>query len=415
MEHEDVRANGNVSMRSIIFIWVCSGLLLALGGYLAYYFLADKSDGQPPVKQGPPPAVVTAATAEKQLWRSQLTSVGTVQAIQGINVTTEVAGIAVEIVFNAGAHVKTGELLVKLDTSTERAELRSLEARLEKARSDETRARQLVARNFISEANLQQTVTETRNLQAQVEQQQTRINKKNIRAPFAGKLGIRQISTGELISPGTPIVTLQSISPIHVNFTLPEHTFSKVFPGQVIEVKVAAYPQKIFKGKISAINPSISEKTRNFTVQALLSNSEGYLQPGMFADVMIDLDAQRQVIAVPVSAVTFNAYGESVFFVRTPSQQPSQSDVKALADQKPTERNQTKQSAGEQGQSPVMVAERGFIQTGEERGLMIEIVKGLKAGDRVVTAGQIKISDGSPIIISDDDVMQNVEKRPIEP
>lgn len=395
-----------------IAVCICSGLLLALVGYL-YYYVAEV-DGQPSVIGGPPPAVVTATTAKQLIWRSRLDTVGTIKAIQGIDVTTEIVGKVAEINFSAGTQVEAGELLVKLDTSTERAELRALEARLGKARSDEKRARQLVDRGFISKASLQQTTTERKNLQAQVEQQRAVIKKKSITAPFKGKLGIRQISTGELISPGSPIVTLQSISPIFVNFTLPEHTFSKVAPGQNVEVSVAAYPNRIFNGEISAINPKISEQTRNFTAQALLSNSEGRLQPGMFADVTISLGSTRQVIAVPVSAVAFSAYGEYVFFVRNTSSQLNKSDsampvTQLLSGEAPGNVSRTKRN------TPVMVADRSFIKTGERRGLMIEVVKGVKAGDRIVTAGQIKIEDGFPIIISDDDILKNIDATPIEP
>lgn len=391
MKREKNITGNHASSWKIIAIGICSGLILVLVGYFLYQYGVERGVGQPDSRKGPSPAYVAAATAELQVWRSQLTTIGTVQAIQGVDVTTEVAGKVAEIAFKAGAHVEAGDLLVKLDTSTERAELRALEARFEKARSDEIRARQLVDRGFISEAGLQQTIMEAKNLRALVEQQRTRIRKKTIRAPFAGKLGIRQISTGELISPGTPIVMLQSIAPIFVNFALPEHTFPKVFPEQNVEIKVAAFPERIFKGKISAINPKVAEKTRNFTAQALLPNSDGHLQPGMFADVTIDLGTTRQVIAIPVSAVTFHAYGESVFFVRK-SNHPSTQDSK-----------------------PVMVAKRAFIKTGERRELMIEVVKGVKAGDRVVTAGQIKIDDDFPIIVSDEDVIQKAEPRPTEP
>lgn len=415
MKREGAIAGSHTSLRKTIVIWIGCGFVLALVGYFFYDFFAVEVDGQPGIRRGSPPVVVTAATAEQQFWRSQLTSVGTVRAIQGIDITTEVAGKVAEIVFNAGAHVEAGDLLVKLDTSTERAELRSLEAQLEKARSDEDRARQLVDRGFISEAALQQTTTDAKNLQAQVEQQRTRIRKKTIRAPFSGKLGIRQISPGELISPGTPIVILQSISPIFVNFNLPEHTFSKVSPGQTIEINVSAYPDRIFEGKISAINPKVSEKTRNFTVQALLLNEEARLQPGMFADVTIDLGAQRKVIVIPVSAVTFNAYGESVFFVRQSAQQTNQSGIDAPATQMSKDRTQSQDSAHTQSQSPALVAERRFIKTGERRGLMIEVVQGVQADDRIVTAGQIKIDEGASIIISEDDVLHDAEPRPTKP
>lgn len=404
-----------MSYRRTTAIWIISGFVLVLAGYLFYDYFESSGDGQSGYRRGPPPVVVTAARAEQQFWRSQLTSVGTVQAIQGIDVTTEVAGKVVEIDFNAGAYVETSDILVKLDTSTEYAELRSLEAQLEKARSDEHRARQLVDRGFISEAALQQTTTDTKNLKAQVEEQRTRINKKTIRAPFAGKLGIRQISPGELISPGTSIVTLQSISPIFVNFTLPEHTFAKVYPEQTVEIQVAAYPAQIFTGKISAINPKVSEKTRNFTVQALLPNDEALLQPGMFADVTIDLGRQRPVIVIPVSSVTFNAYGESVFFVRQSAQQSGLSGTGTTTVPEPAGRNQSLDSAHAPEHPPALIAERGFIKTGERRGLMVEVLKGVQAGDRIVTAGQIKIDEGASIIISDDDVLQAAKPRPEKP
>ena len=447
-------------------IAIGAALLVVVAVAVWFFFFRDGGDAKKAERRGPPPATVAAAVAEQQTWRSQLTAIGTLQAVNGIDVTAEVAGKVSRIAFQAGQEVKKGALLIELQTDTERAGLRSLQARLDQAQTDEARARRLISRGAISQSQLENTVTEADSLKAQLAQQRSLVGKKTIRAPFAGKLGVRRISEGQLISPGTTIVALQSIAPILVNFTLPERAFSKVKPGQSIEIKVAAYADQTFSGKITAIDPSVAEQTRSFSVQASLPNKDKALRPGMFADLTLDLADERRVIAIPASAVTFNAYGEAVFFVRQPepgragsggsgngevgpggSIGPGGSGAggsgRGMSDRGDSRRGDSSRDDPASGESdrgegpgrgesggkgggnggggsgvprgPVLRAERAFIETGERRGLMIEVKKGVDAGDRVVTAGQLKIDDGFPIIVADEDALAGVRKRPLKP
>ena len=368
----------------VVAVAIIAGLVVA------YLLHREPSHGRPS-PAGPPAATVSVARAESELWPVEISATGAIAAIQGIDVTAEVAGKVSEIAFEPGGHVKNGEFLVALDTRTERAALRALEAQLKKARADEARAARLVRRGTIAEAEYEQAVADAEVLQAQVDQQKTVIAHKTITAPFAGEVGIRRISIGELISPGDPIVTLQAIKPIFVNFTVPERHSGRLEVGQTVKVRVAAHPDRVFTGEVTAIDPKVTERTRSIAVQALLANEDRHLRPGMFADVTIDLGADRQVVAIPATAVTFNAFGKSVFFAR-----PVDGTDGA-------------------GDRQKWLAERAFVETGERRKLMIEVVKGVEAGDRVVTAGQLKIDDGFPISISETDALAQVDPQPDKP
>ena len=383
---------------------------------------------------GPPPATVAAAMATRESWPVEITAIGTLRGENGLEVTPEIAGRVEQIVFEAGDQVEQGALLIVLDTSSEEASLSGLEAQLAQARVDAERAQRLFAQDATPEADYEAAQTLARDLAAQVEEQRTLIAKKKIPAPFAGKLGIRQISVGDLIGPGDPIVTLQSVSPILLDAPLPEEAFGRVAPGQSVSVSVGAYPDETFTGEIVAIEPQVDAASRSFTIQAQIPNDDGRLQPGMFADVTVDLGGEREVVAIPETAVTFNAYGKSVFFVRDPeevqqaNQQEDQQSEAASAQQQPQEQQPQQQqqpqqpapdgapAAGQPPQPPPpKVAQRGFVETGARRGLMIEVTEGVEAGEQVVTAGQIKIDDGFPIVVSEEDELAGVDPQPQTP
>ncbi len=382
-------------------------VLVAIVGLLAWSHLAGGDEGRDEGGEraagGRPPAVVTAAPARRDTWRLQADAVGTVQAFQGIEVTAEIAGKVVEIAFDAGSEVEPGDPLVSLDTSGERAELRALSAQLSQARSDLARYRRLIKRGAIARSQLEQAETQVRTLQAQVAQQETNIAKKTIVAPFAGRLGIRMVSVGQLISPGTPIVSLQALTPALVNFTLPERRFSQVRPGQRVVLEVPAWPDRSFEGRITAIDPGLTVSSRSFNVQATVANEAAQLRPGMFADVVVDLGQAREVVAVPATAITFNAYGESVFVVEDgDAAEPDSGDNRDDADRSGSAGSAgSAGNAGNAGGKPGAVARRVFVETGERRDTMIEVLEGLAVGQRVVTAGQLKVTDGAPLIVSE--------------
>ena len=343
---------------------------------------------------GPPPATVTATEAVRASWERELSAIGTVAAVQGIDVTADIPGKIVRIAFEPGTRVAAGAPLVELDTATERAALRGIEARLEQASADRGRLRTLREDDLIAEQRLERSSSDVAALRAEAEQQRTLIAKKRIRAPFAGELGTREVSLGELVSPGTPIVSLQSLAPIHVDFEVPERELARLEPGQDVRVDVDAYPERAFEGRIVTIDPRIESRTRSVTVVAELPNADRALRPGMFADVTVTLGGAREVVTVPARAIAYNAYGESVFFVRPAPERDG------------AEGGGGRDGGGPEGEGPPpLVAERAFVRTGERRGTDIEVLEGVAPGERVVTAGQIKLDDGVPVAVSDEDVL----------
>jgi len=359
--------------------------LLVGGGSYAGYFYFKQRTGKDSSQQSRPPATVTAALAKQQSWTSELTGVGTVTSVQGTELTSESAGKVTGITFKSGQHATQGDVLVQLDTSSEIAQLETLQPQLRQAKSDRDRAKQLIESNAISAKAYEESFAEVDRLQAAINQQSAIINRKQIKAPFTGELGIRRVNLGQYIAPGTSVVSLQQIAPIFVDFDLPEQNAGQVQEGQVVRVRTAAFPDDTFDGEITAITPLVQQATRSFTVRAELTNESGRLRPGMFADVTVELPQARSVITVPQTAIAFNAYGRSVFVIKD--------EVKS---------RQT-------------IAKRKFVKTGERRGLEIEITQGIEPSERVVTAGQLKLSDGMAVKIATEDTMEGIEERPIKP
>ncbi|TWU04942.1 efflux RND transporter periplasmic adaptor subunit [Stieleria varia] len=360
-------------------------LLLVGGASYAGYKLYSQSDTSQQAHSRPPTSV-TVASAQRQTWTTELTGVGTLTAVQGTELTSELAGKVVAIDFESGARVEQGELLVQLDTTSEVAQLESLEPQLRKAKSDQERATQLIEGNAISREAYDEAIAEVDRLQAAIDKQRAIIDRKKIVAPFAGTLGIRKTNLGQYVSPGDAVVNLQQIEPIFVDFDLPERNSGVVDLGIAVRVSTSAYPDARFIGNVSAITPLIQETTRSFTVRAELPNQERKLKPGMFADVVVELPQQRDVVTIPQTAIAVNAYGSSVFVLQE----------------------------AEQG-SEQTLAKRTFVRTGERRGLDIEIIEGVEAGQRVVTSGQLKLSNESPVTISQRDVSEGVVAEPTKP
>jgi len=429
-------------------VWAALAILLLLALLAAFCSSSGGGGEDEQGGGGPPVASVSATAAQDQVWTEELTAIGTLEAIQGVEVTTEVAGLVTAIAFRNGSNASAGETLVRLDTTTERAQQAALIAQRNRARLAYERALRLIERGAIAAAEVEQARAEWQNLVAQVRQVGTLIEKKRIDAPFSGQLGIRQVSLGEYISPGTPIVTLQQIAPIYVNFELPENAFPRIRPGLEVELTAGAFARRTFSGRITAINPEISQESRSVTVQATVSNRDRALRPGMFADVTVNLPRQRTVVLVPTTAITRNAYGDIVYVVDqlTPQeirqqqqeaqQQEEESggflsglfgggggdDSKGGAsggDAGAEGEGQAGEGGGEgaeaQRQGPQLIARSVFVEIGETRGLYTEITKGVRAGMRVVTAGQLKLDDKAPIRIVERDALQGAERVPDQP
>ncbi|MFZ1863827.1 MAG: efflux RND transporter periplasmic adaptor subunit [Polyangiales bacterium] len=357
-----------------IFIAVGAVLLavIALGGVKAAQIRSMMAAGEAYV---PPPQAVTTAEVREVHWQSELTAVGSLVAVQGVTVSSEVPGKVKVIAFDSGEMVKKGELLVRLDTSTEQAELDSAEASARLARLDLERMKKLRAVGAGSEADLDSATARAAQAAAAVENVRSIIAKKTIRAPFSGRVGIRQIDLGEVLQPGAPIVSLQSSDPVYVEFSLPQQALSQIEAGNSVTVTTDAFPDRTWDGKVDVVDARIDTNTRNFTVRALVGNPSGELRPGMFVDVTVLRPETRTLLAIPASAVLFAPYGDSVYITKD----------------EPTDSGKTQQ-----------VVEQVFVRLGERRGDLVAVTSGLKQGDTVVSTGAFKLQNGMAIVVRND-------------
>ncbi|MCF5724523.1 efflux RND transporter periplasmic adaptor subunit [Pseudomonas syringae] len=365
--------------RMLIMLGLVLLIVLLLGGYKAFSIYQ-----QIQVFSQPKPAVsVAVATAVEQPWQQRLPSVGTFKALQGVNLSLEVAGTVKDVQFESGQKVKAGQPLVQLDSAVESALLETAQADLGLAQLDYGRGSQLVGSQAISKGEFDRLSAQLQKNKATVNQLKASLAKKHIVAPFSGTIGIRQVDVGDYLASGTVIATLQDISSLYVDFYIPEHFVPKVALRLPVQVEVSAYPGQQFPGSISAINPKVENSTRNVLVRATLANPESKLLPGMFTSLDVLLPNPTAQIVVPESAITYTLYGNSVY---------------AVAEKKSESGEVEKDTNGH----PILIAERRFVETGERRGGLVLVSKGLNAGEQVVSAGQLKLDNGTPIAISAD-------------
>lgn len=317
-----------------------------------------------------PPESATIATAvvHEETWQDTLSAVGSVSADQGVTVAPEIAGTVSEVDFVSGATVKQGDLLVRLDTSTEEAQLRAAEAQADLAKITAGRERKLLADKTVSQSDVDQADANWKQYAANADNIRATIQKKTIRAPFSGKLGIRLVNLGEQLDVGKSIVSLQSLTPVFVDFSIPQQDFAKLQTGFKVQAVADAYPSNVFEGEITAINPDLDLTTRSVRVRAKFENSDELLRPGMFARVTVVLPQENPVEVIPATAILSAAYGESVFIV-------------------------TPDKAG----STNLVVHQAFIRTGQTRGDFVSVVSGLKVGDKVASTGLFKLRNDLPV------------------
>ena len=320
----------------------------------------------------PAPETVTAATAAEQSWPNTVPATGTVAAVQGVTVATEVAGQVSKIAFEAGAKVREGDLLVQLDTSIEEAQLRAAEASADLAKANADRARDLIAKATISQSDFDAAVATFKQATAAADQIRATIAKKTIRAPFTGRLGLRLVNLGQILKVGDSITALQTLDPVYVDFSLPQQQLSVLDTGGLVHVTTDAAPGKVFDGKITAISPEVDTTTRNIRVQATVPNIGEKLRAGMFANVEVQLPTAQKVLAIPATAVLYAPYGDSVFLIE--------------------------EKKGDDGQVTKVLRQQ-FIRTGPARGDFVSVTNGLKPGDQVVTTGVFKLRPGTAVLI----------------
>ena len=368
---------------ALIGVLVVAGLLAGIKA-LQISRMVDQS-----AQFRPPPEPVTTVEVTGNSWESLLSAVGSLAAVQGVTVAAELPGKVVHIAFQPGMKVAAGDLLVRQDTTAEEALLPGAEAAVALARTSLNRTRELLADQAVSQAEMDRAVAGYQQALAEAESLRATIAKKTIRAPFAGRLGIRQVNLGQILEAGNEIVTLQALDPIFVDFLLPQQQLSQLKTGLTVRVTSNALLGKVIEGQITTINPKVEETTRNIKVQATIRNTEEQLRPGMYVDVKIVLPVAKDVLVIPVTAVLYAPYSDSVFIVEDDAGQ------------------------AEDGQEASKVLRQQFVRLGEKRGDFVEVVSGLQAGETVVTTGVFKLRNGQAVVI--DNMLQPEFKLDPEP
>ncbi len=356
-----------------VFLTLVGLLLLvgALAGAKVFQFKTMFAAGASIV---PPPETVTTTEVRPDTWQPVLSAVGSVAAAQGVMLSAEEAGTVRHIAFESGAAVKTGDLLLQLDTSVEQAQLRSAAAAADLARANLARARDLRAKNMVSQADLETAEAQTKQADAQQDNIRAVIGKKTLRAPFAGRTGIRQVNLGQFVNTGDPIVTLQAVDPVHVDFFLPQQRLAQLSVGMTVQVATDAFPDQRFEGKLTVINPEVDTATRNVRLQATLDNPQGWLRPGMFVNVAAALPQLEKVLMIPATAVLYAPYGDSVFIIEEKKDEKTGAVGKVL--------NQK------------------FVHLGKTRGDFVVVTSGLEAGQTIVTTGVFKLRNGMAVVVN---------------
>lgn len=347
-------------------------IVLVLGGIKGAQIVAMIEAGESFV---PPAQAVTTAEVLPVEWGRELTAVGSLVAVQGVMVSTEVPGTVASIHFKSGETVEKGKLLVRLDTSVERAELASAKATARLAKAELQRRKNLPPAGAVSQAEVDANAAEATRAAAEVQNVEAVIAKKTLRAPFSGRLGIRRINLGEVLQPGVDIVSLQSYDPIYAEFSLPQQALAQVSEGDVVAIRTDAFPTMTWEGQVDVIDSEVSANTRNFMVRAVIDNPGGELRPGMFVDVQVRQPELRQLLAIPSSSVLFAPYGDSVY---------------VLTEQK------------ENTEPQQYVVEQRFVRLGERRGDLVAISSGLNPDDVVVSTGAFKLQNGMAVTLRED-------------
>ena len=350
----------------IIVVVIAAGLIgwgVLRGFFIGKFLVAFKNQVQ----------TVATMTAVETPWQSNIQSVGTITAINGTALSIQVAGIVNTIDFESGKDVKKGDVLLTLRPNNDPAVLAQLQAQARLAAVNYARDRKQFAVNAVSQAQLDTDKANLESANAQVAAQEATMDEKVVRAPFSGRLGIRQVDVGQYLSPGTEIVTLEQLNPLFVDFYLPQQDLPRLQVGQTVDVGLDAYPGRSFPAQITAIGATVTQDTRSIPVRATLQNPGMTLRPGMFATILVDVGAPREAITLPQTAIAYNSYGDTVYVVD--------------------------HGKDEQGHE-TLTARQVFVTLGATRGDQVQVLSGIQPGEEVVTAGQLKLHNGSPVAIN---------------
>ena len=361
-------------IKRMLIMLVCASVLF--GGIFGYKAFTYRMMQKGMRARHMPPVTVSTTTAGIQDWQPELSAVGTVRAVQGVDITTEIDGMVRTLFFKSGDDVQRGQVLAQLNADADKAFLHSLEAEAGLARSTYRRDEQQFRLKAISRAALDVSAAALKSREAQVKQQDAVVEKKTIRAPFSGRIGISTVTPGQYLHAGDAIVTLQSFDTVYVDFLLPQQNIAQIALGQTVSVATDSYPGRTFEGRITAIDPKVDPQTRNIKIEATLANPKHELVPGAFVSVQVQAGQPQRHITLPQTAITYNPYGETVYIVE-------------------------KGKTGATG-PPGLIARQTFVTVGDTRGDQVAILKGIKVGDTVVTAGQLKLRSGSSVTINNE-------------
>jgi membrane fusion protein (multidrug efflux system) len=352
---------------AILGVLVIIGILGGIKGLQINRMIAIGSQSTPP------PETVTTAVVQTESWEELITSVGSLEAVQGVMLTAELPGKVVRIAFEPGTKVKAGDLLLQQDISSEQAQLRAAEATVALTKLERERSSKLLGKKAVAQAKYDTDDALYKQAVAQIDGIRATIRKKTIRAPFAGSLGIRLVNLGQVITEGEPIVSLQTLDPIFVNFSIPQQQLGQVKPGLKVRVSTDALAGQVIEGEITAISPDVDVATRNIRVQATVANSQERLRPGMFVNVAVVLPSREEVLVIPTTAVLYAPYGDTVSVVH---EKQNEKDVQ-----------------------PVNVIRQKIVQLGEKRGDFVAVVSGLNNGQTVVSTGVFKLRNDQAVIV----------------
>jgi len=355
-------------LRRLIIVVVAAGLLLA--ALVGFNIFKQHMVAQIRLKNAAPPQTVTTARADFASWQPEISAVGSLRAARGVDVTTEVTGLVRSLHFKSGDEAQSGQVLVELNSDSDNAQLQALEAAAELSATVNARDRLQYQAQAISKAQLDADAADLKAKRAQAAAQAAIVAKKTLRAPFAGQLGITTVNPGQYLNSGDKVVTLQALDPIYVDFKLPQRQLAQLSADQTVTLTTDAFAGVSFVGKINAIDPRVDAGTRNFQAEATLENPDHRLRPGMFARVAVATGAAARYLTLPQTAITYNPYGTTVFIAQK-----------------------------KEGTPGTLVAQQVFVTLGPTRGDQVAVVKGLKPGDLVVTSGQLKLINGTPLVV----------------
>ena len=381
--------------KALKILFVIVGLLALVGtlGFIKFSQISSLMEmGKAYEKSGPPPESVGSGKSKKQTWQGEMTAVGTIAPVKGVALSNDSPGVVSKIHFESGALVKQGQVLVELDTSVERAQLASAIVRRDLAQVNVNRSRALIKEQVTSQAQVDADESAVKSAATDAQTIQAQIARKIVRAPFAGRLGIRAVNVGQYLNPGTTLTVLQAVGAVYVDFSLPQQQLGTIGVGMPVKIQIEGSSAPPQDGTIAAVDPTVDSTTRMIKLRATVPNAADKLSPGMFANVAVQLPDQGEVVTIPLTAVVHASFGDSVFVVE---------------DKKPDAPGARTSPSGK----PIKNARQQFVRLGQARGDFVAVLDGVSDGQELVTSGAFKLRNNSPIVV-DNSVQTDPQLNP---